>query len=92
MNHCPRKRVGQNFLQNRHIITDILKAAHLHRDDKVVEIGPGLGALTQPLLKQLDHLTAIEIDIDLQAHLATLPTAADKLDIIPADALTIDYS
>lgn len=92
MNHRPRKRFGQNFLQNRHIIADILNAAHLHQDDKVVEIGPGLGALTQPLLKQLKHLIAIEIDTDLQAHLATLPVAADKLDIVPADALTVDYS
>lgn len=92
MNHRPRKRFGQNFLKNRHIISDILNAAHLHQDDKVVEIGPGLGALTQPLLKQLNHLTAIEIDTDLQSHLATLPTATEKLDIVPADALTVDYS
>lgn len=91
MNHRPRKRFGQNFLQNRHIIDAILKALSLHPDDKVVEIGPGLGALTQPLLKYLKRLTAIEIDTDLQAYLATSPLA-DKLHLIAADALTVDYS
>lgn len=92
MSHRPRKRFGQNFLQNRHIIDQILGALNLQQDDKVVEIGPGLGALTQPLLKRLKHLTAIEIDTDLQEHLASLPIAVGKLNLISADALTLDYS
>lgn len=92
MSHRPRKRFGQNFLQSRSIIDQILSSLHLRKDDKVVEIGPGLGALTQPLLRYLDSLRAIEIDRDLQAYLTALPIAEGKLDLIPADALTIDYS
>lgn len=92
MRHSPRKRFGQNFLQNKHVIEDILRAINPQAKDNMLEIGPGLGALTQPLLRRLDHLTAVEIDTDLQAYLAELPIAQGKLKIIPADALTIDYS
>lgn len=92
MAHRPRKRFGQNFLQDRLIIDAIIQALHPQRTDNVLEIGPGLGALTQPLLRKLDKLTAIEIDTDLQAHLATLPEAAIHLTVVNADALTIDYS
>lgn len=92
MVHCPRKRFGQNFLKNQHIIHNIISALRPKPSDTVLEIGPGLGALTQPLLRDLTHLTAIEIDRDLQAHLATIPDAKDKLTLINADALTLDYS
>lgn len=92
MKHRPRKRFGQNFLQNMQIINEILSALNLQENDKVVEIGPGLGALTGPLLRQLKSLTAIEIDRDLQEHLAAMPIAANKLNLIAGDALTIDYS
>lgn len=92
MAHRPRKRFGQNFLQDRLIIDSIIQALHPQRTDNVLEIGPGLGALTQPLLRKLDKLTAIEIDTDLQAHLATLPDASNHLTVVNADALTIDYS
>ena len=92
MRHSPRKRFGQNFLQNKHVIEDILRAINPQAKDNMLEIGPGLGALTQPLLRRVDHLTAVEIDTDLQAYLAELPIAQGKLKIIPADALTIDYS
>ncbi len=89
--HRPRKRFGQNFLQNQHVINDILRAFNPQSADRVVEIGPGLGALTIPLLRRLDSLTAIEIDTDLQAHLAGMPQALGKLRLIHADALTVDY-
>ena len=92
MSHRPRKRFGQNFLQSPHIVNQILALLHIQKSDKIVEIGPGLGALTQPLLKYLDHLIAIEIDRDLQAHLQALPIAEGKLQLIPGDALTVDYS
>ncbi len=92
MGHRPRKRFGQNFLQNQHVIDSILRAFHPQASDRVLEIGPGLGALTQPLLRVLDSLTAIEIDTDLQARLAVMPQAAQKLNLIDADALTVDYS
>lgn len=90
--HRPRKRFGQNFLQNQHIIDAILRAFHAGATDNVIEIGPGLGALTKPLLQRLNNLTAIEIDTDLQAHLAAMPEAFGKLHLVKADALTIDYS
>ncbi len=57
----------------------------------MLEIGPGLGALTQPLLQKLNRLTAIEIDTDLQNYLTRLPVSQGKLNLIPADALTVDF-
>ena len=92
MTHRPRKRFGQNFLQDQQTIFAILEAFHPEPTDTVVEIGPGLGALTIPLLKKLPTLTAIEIDTDLQAHLAAIPEGLQKLHLINADALTLDYA
>lgn len=92
MAHRARKRFGQNFLQSRQIIDSIIRALNMQPDDNVLEIGPGLGALTQPLLRGLDKLTAVEIDRDLQAHLKETFGADGKLTVIGADALTIDYS
>ena len=92
MRHSPRKRFGQNFLQNRHIIDDIVRAINPQAEDNILEIGPGLGALTEPLLRRLNHLTAVEIDTDLQKYLAELPIAQGKLHLVAADALTLDYS
>ncbi|MDP3562451.1 MAG: 16S rRNA (adenine(1518)-N(6)/adenine(1519)-N(6))-dimethyltransferase RsmA [Legionellaceae bacterium] len=92
MPHIPRKRFGQNFLHDRSIIDAILRAAHLQATDHVIEIGPGLGALTRPLLHMLNSLTAIEIDTDLQATLLAMPESKDRLNLINADALTVDYS
>lgn len=91
MLHRPRKRFGQNFLQNQHIIEDILRTFNPQPTDNVVEIGPGLGALTKPLLRILNSLTAIEIDTDLQTYISEMPQAAEKLRLIGADALTVDY-
>lgn len=91
MSHRPRKRFGQNFLQSQGIIDAILRVIGLHRDDRVIEIGPGLGALTAPLLQTLPHLTAIEIDRDLHAPLRALPLAEDHLTLIEGDALAMNY-
>lgn len=90
MSHRPRKRFGQNFLQSQSIIDAILQAFSPQPADHVVEIGPGLGALTRPLLQSLDALTAIEIDTDLQTHLSSMAWAK-RLDLMAADALTVDY-
>ena len=92
MNHRPRKRFGQNFLEDSRVIGDILNAIHPNPTDNMLEIGPGLGALTRPLLKRLDKLTVIEIDTDLQAYLTALPEGLGKLHLICADALTIDLT
>jgi 16S rRNA (adenine1518-N6/adenine1519-N6)-dimethyltransferase len=63
--HIPRKRFGQNFLVDSQIVTDIVLAIHPCKDDLLVEIGPGLGALTRPLLQSLKHLHVVEIDRDI---------------------------
>lgn len=92
MRHSPRKRFGQNFLHSKPVISNIIGAINPQPQDNMLEIGPGLGALTLPLLTRLDRLTAVEIDTDLQAYLRELPIAAGKLNLIDADALEIDYS
>ena len=90
--HRPRKRFGQNFLENQGIIQEILRQVNPQPGDRLLEIGPGLGALTLPLLQRLDRLTVVEIDRDLAALLANLPQAGGRLTVIEADALTVDYS
>jgi len=88
--HPPRKRFGQHFLVDRHYIDRIVAALDPQPGDNLVEIGPGLGALTGPLLERVERLTVIEIDRDLAAHLAaTYP--AERLMLRTADALEFDY-
>jgi 16S rRNA (adenine1518-N6/adenine1519-N6)-dimethyltransferase len=60
--HTPRKRFSQNFLIDPQIIAEIIHAIRPSSGDRLIEIGPGLGALTRPLLQIVDHLHAIEID------------------------------
>ena len=90
MQHRPRKRFGQNFLQSQPVIAAIIQALHLQTQDNLLEIGPGLGALTRHILNQGHELTAIEIDRDLHLKLGQLP-GAQHLHLINADALTVDY-
>jgi 16S rRNA (adenine1518-N6/adenine1519-N6)-dimethyltransferase len=92
MLHVPRKRFGQNFLHNQHIITDILRALNPQAEDNLIEIGPGLGALTLPLLHKQLKFTAIEIDRDLYKYWLSLPAAQNNLTLINQDALTVDYA
>lgn len=92
LKHQARKRFGQNFLQDNNIIDSIIRAISPKNDDNMLEIGPGLAALTKPLLKNLNQLTAIEIDRDLHAYLNQMPEAQNKLYLISADALTVDLS
>jgi 16S rRNA (adenine1518-N6/adenine1519-N6)-dimethyltransferase len=86
-----RKRFGQHFLHDPRVLKRIVDAIAPARDDVVVEIGPGEGALTRPLLERLDHLTAVEIDRDLAAGLAAA-FPAGKLSVEIADALEFDFS
>jgi len=67
--HKAKKRFGQNFLVDEQIIADIISAIRPEPADNMVEIGPGLGALTRPLLKRLNHLHVVEIDRDIIARL-----------------------
>jgi 16S rRNA (adenine1518-N6/adenine1519-N6)-dimethyltransferase len=88
--HRPRKRFGQNFLIDTAVIDAIVSALHPHRDDCLVEIGPGRGALTRPLLTQVETLHAIEIDRDLSAFLqAAFP---QRLQLHVGDVLQYDFS
>ncbi|WP_251863996.1 16S rRNA (adenine(1518)-N(6)/adenine(1519)-N(6))-dimethyltransferase RsmA [Achromobacter sp. Marseille-Q4962] len=89
--HQARKRFGQNFLTDESVVESIVRAVAPARGDTVVEIGPGLSALTRPLLERLDHLTAVEIDRDLAARLRKQFDAA-RLTVVEADALTVDFS
>ncbi|MFT5044699.1 MAG: 16S rRNA (adenine1518-N6/adenine1519-N6)-dimethyltransferase [Porticoccaceae bacterium] len=88
MNHRARKRFGQNFLQDHTIIERIVSSMRLKSDDNVVEVGPGLGALTLPLLAQLDKLHVIEIDRDLIQRLEA--QQLENLTIQSADVLNVD--
>lgn len=89
--HQARKRFGQHFLVDESVVESIVRAIAPARDDALVEIGPGLSALTGPLLQRVDHLTAIEIDRDLAARLRQKHTP-DRLTVVEADALTVDFS
>ncbi len=89
--HVARKRFGQNFLVSSGVVAKIVDAIHPQAGDTLVEIGPGLGALTEPLLARLDHLHVVEIDRDLIARLRDrLPP--DRLTIHEGDALQFDFS
>jgi 16S rRNA (adenine1518-N6/adenine1519-N6)-dimethyltransferase len=89
--HQARKRFGQNFLVDLAVVDAIVRAIEPKRDDVMIEIGPGLSALTTPLLDRLDKLTAIEIDRDLAARLRQR-FSADRLAVVEADALQVDFS
>ncbi len=91
----PRKRFGQNFLIDQNVIENIVHLIHPKPNDIMVEIGPGLGALTKPILDQVDHLDVIEIDRDLAKALTlyTLQSGqAHKITLHQQDALTFDFS
>ena len=89
--HKARKRFGQNFLQDTRIISDIVNAVRPQPDDIVIEIGPGLAAITEPLVKKLNRLHVCEIDRDIVKRLKTLPFA-DKLVIHEGDVLQFDFN
>ena len=89
--HVARKRFGQNFLADRGIINAIVSAIDPQRGDTVVEIGPGLGAITEPLLARLDHLHVVEIDRDLIARLKKQHPPA-RVTIHEGDALDFDFA
>ena len=86
-----RKRFGQHFLHDPGVLRRIVEAVAPAPGDTLVEIGPGEGALTRPLLERVRHLTAIEIDRDLAARLAA-EFPADRLTVITADVLDYDFS
>ena len=89
--HVARKRFGQNFLVDHGIIAAIVSAIDPKRDETVVEIGPGLGAITEPLMARVDHLHVVEIDRDLIARLKK-QHPPERMSIHEGDALAFDFA
>lgn len=89
--HFARKRFGQNFLNDQSVIDNIVAAIQPKVGQALIEIGPGLAALTLPVARQVEHLTVIEIDRDLAARLAEHPELSKKLNIIQQDAMQVDF-
>jgi len=87
----PKKRLGQNFLADRQVIRKIIDAASIEPADVVVEIGPGMGALTESLMRRAAYVVAIETDSRLVRELRRRLTS-EKLTVLEADALELDWS
>ena len=87
MKHIARKRFGQHFLSDSGIIDAIVRGIDPRPGQPMVEIGPGLAALTQPLVERLGRLTVIELDRDLAVRLRAHP----QLDVIESDVLKVDF-
>ena len=88
--HRARKRFGQNFLSDPNIIRKIIDGIRPQPGELMVEIGPGLGAMTAPLIERLGHLHVVEIDRDLIARLHERYTA-EQLTVHEGDALKFDF-
>ena len=86
--HIPRKRFGQHFLADRSMIDAIVDAIDPKPGQAMVEIGPGLAALTQPLVERLGQLTVVELDRDLAVRLRAHP----QLKVIESDVLKVDFT
>jgi 16S rRNA (adenine1518-N6/adenine1519-N6)-dimethyltransferase len=86
--HRPRKRFGQHFLVDESVIDGIVAAVAPKPGDTLVEIGPGLGAITRPLLQQCGALTVIKLDRHLAARLRRVP----GLEVVEDDVLRVDFS
>ncbi len=90
--HRPRKRFGQHFLHDQHVIDCLLRAIDPKPGEALVEIGPGRGALTYPLLQRCRRLTAIELDRDLVPRLEAEAKRYGELRVINADILEFDIA
>lgn len=88
MNHVARKRFGQHFLADEAVVDAIVDAIAPRDGDRLVEIGPGLGALTNPLVARCGRLTVIELDRDLAARLRR----RDELNVVESDVLKVDFA
>ena len=90
MKHVARKRFGQNFLHDKYVLEDITSAIGPAPDDTMVEIGPGLAAMTKGLLRTLKHMHVVELDRDLVARLEK-DFPREQLTIHAGDALKFDF-
>ncbi|AIN47485.1 16S rRNA (adenine(1518)-N(6)/adenine(1519)-N(6))-dimethyltransferase RsmA [Candidatus Palibaumannia cicadellinicola] len=90
--HFPRKCFGQHFLQDSDIIESIVAAIDPKLGQAIVEIGPGLGALTKLVAEYIDTMTVIELDRYLAARLASHPVMQQKLNIMQQDAMKVNFA
>jgi len=92
LGHQAKKRFGQNFLHNDAVISDIVDAINPEPGENLVEIGPGLGALTEPVIERAGNLSVVELDRDLAHRLRHHPFLAPQLTIYETDALKFDFA
>lgn len=92
LGHTARKRFGQNFLHDPFVIDRIVGAINPQNGENLIEIGPGLGAITEPVCEIVDALTVVELDRDLAHRLRHHPFIASKLNIVETDALKFDFT
>ncbi len=90
MRHVAKKRFGQNFLTDQAIIASLIDAINPKKVETIVEIGPGLGALTKPLIKKIDHLHVVEIDRDIVSWMQK-EYISNSITIHNVDALKFDF-
>lgn len=91
LGHRARKRFGQNFLHDEFVINDIVDAINPQPGQNLIEIGPGLAALTEPVADRAERLTVVELDRDLADRLEQHPFLSSKLTVFRADALKTDF-
>jgi 16S rRNA (adenine1518-N6/adenine1519-N6)-dimethyltransferase len=91
MKHVAKKRFGQNFLTDQAIVSSLIDAINPKTEEIIVEIGPGLGALTKPLLKKINHLHVVEIDRDIVSWMQN-EYAKNTVTIHNVDALKFDFT
>ena len=92
LGHQAKKRFGQNFLHNDAVISDIVDVINPEPGENLIEIGPGLGALTEPVIERAKQLSVVELDRDLAHRLRHHPFLAPHLTIYETDALNFDFS
>ena len=91
-NFSIQKKYGQNFLIDEHVLNKIIAAAELTEDDYVIEIGPGIGTMTERMAPECRHVTEIEIDKELIPILSETLSGFDNVDIINEDVLKVDLN
>jgi 16S rRNA (adenine1518-N6/adenine1519-N6)-dimethyltransferase len=92
LGHQAKKRFGQNFLHNEAIISNIVDAINPEPNENLIEIGPGLGALTEPVIERAGKLSVVELDRDLAHRLRHHPFLSKDITIYEKDALTFDFA
>lgn len=92
LGHQAKKRFGQNFLHDEAVISNIVDAINPEPGENLVEIGPGLGALTEPVIERAKKLSVVELDRDLAERLRHHPFLAPHLTIYETDALSFDFA